>query len=909
MGDNGGTDSSGLEQSFAAALKAARGALDSDDAWAHLEELADKLQQPEQVAELYVELLDGKLDAETRDRLSQRAVQFHDEWFGDNAEVMQGLLTKIIASDPDAGWAFERLSVVLTVAEHWSELLALYDRTLETTRDAKRRRKLLDDAAHVAKDFADAPGRAVDYMQSLLELEPDNTKLAANIERLLDRQRRWEDLVELWQAQIPRLPVDEGRNRRVRIARVFLEHLEAAGAALDELRLLLDESPGHAEGCAQLEKIIDFDGAPTEIRLTALSLLRTNYDAVDRGPDFVAAVARAVKFAEGDDRTALHREAGVRLSILGRDAEAMGHYGQLLTESPTDTDARKQLRQLARRSELHEDHANALVAAAEAAEDDGHRIALLLEAADLVQEAIGDTDRAIALYERVLELSEADPSLALSAAHRLNELLATADRAADRLAVLERLAGLERASSVRRTILGEAGRLADQLGDPDRALAAWQSRLEGDNADLEALEAMVELLDKHERWEPLVDALERRAAAAPLPLQTRADLVRMAEVREQRLENAGASIDTWLQIREKFGDAPDVVSALDRLMTQTARFTELAEIIDRAAERRRSDSATLLSRLGDLYRTELGQPLEAVRYYGEALGVDARDARARAGLDALLSNEECASKAAELLARAFRLTDDWQNTLSLVEVRVRGGHTPREAVAVLRSAAMLHEERSADLPVAQNAIARALVLDPSDTGLEHELMRLVEQTHDWASAADAYRRAVEETGPSPARAAHLYRREGELRERLEDHEGAARAYSAAAQFDPESLITQRAVVRVAANAGDFGPAALGLVRLSRVRGVVDEDSLRSLTDKAAEQSAWRGAAEGLSAALQEIELPRDLGRTFESTCARWYHEHCADPEAAEASARRAGELDPTHPESLTLLAELQRRHP
>lgn len=905
----GSTDSSGLEQSFAAALKAARSALDSDDAWDHLEELADKLQRPDEVAGLYAELLGGKLPAEQRTRLGKRAVQFHDQWFGDDPQAMHDLLSKILAADPDALWAFEQLTVVLSVAERWKDLLGLYDRTLEITSDPARRKKLLDDAAHVAKDFADDPGRAVDYMQALLELEPGNIKLASAIERLLERQRRWEDLVELWQAQIPRLPLDEARSTRVRIAAVFLDHLEAGGPALDELRALLDESPGHADGCAQLERILDFEAAPTDVRLAALALLRTNYDAVDRGRDFVAALERAVTFAEPEQRTALHREAGERLAILGRDEQAIGHYAALLRESPTDTDARKQLRQLARRSGLHALRAAALVAAAEASPDDAQRIALLLEAADLVQESLGDTDRAIGLYDRVLELSEADPSLALSAAHRLDELLASSGRAADRLAVLERLARLERASSVRRAVLGEAGRLADELGDPDRALSAWQARLDADGRDLEALDATVELLEKHQRWAPLVEALHRRAKAVPLAQQSRADLVRVAEVQERKLATTAEAIDTWLRIRERFGDEEDVVAALDRLMSQSGRFAELAAIIEQSAQRSRLGSAVLLSRLGDVHRHELGQPSEAVRCYGEALGVDPSDKQARAGLTALLEHESCAGAAAELLARAYRITDDWQPLLELVEVRVAGGQTPRTAVAVLREAAALYENRSADLPAAQAAIARALVLDPSDTGLEHELMRLAEATQDWAATADAYRRAVEEAGPSPARAAHLYGKEGELRERLGDHEGATRAYGAAAEFDPESLVTQRAVIRVAAAGGGWAPAARSVVRLSKVRGVVDEQTLRELGERAAQQGAWPQVAAGLAEALADIELPHDLGRAFEATCAQWFRDEVGDPDAAEAAARRAVQHDPRHQATLLLLADLQRRHP
>jgi hypothetical protein len=48
----------GREQSFLAALAAARRAPDNDAAWSHVEELADALQRPDDVADLYRELLE-----------------------------------------------------------------------------------------------------------------------------------------------------------------------------------------------------------------------------------------------------------------------------------------------------------------------------------------------------------------------------------------------------------------------------------------------------------------------------------------------------------------------------------------------------------------------------------------------------------------------------------------------------------------------------------------------------------------------------------------------------------------------------------------------------------------------------------------------------------------------------------
>lgn len=70
-----------LEQSFKAALLAARSTPQSGDAWDHLEALVNQIQQPVAVAELYAELLDGTLAPALRDQLSQRAVEFYDKWF------------------------------------------------------------------------------------------------------------------------------------------------------------------------------------------------------------------------------------------------------------------------------------------------------------------------------------------------------------------------------------------------------------------------------------------------------------------------------------------------------------------------------------------------------------------------------------------------------------------------------------------------------------------------------------------------------------------------------------------------------------------------------------------------------------------------------------------------------------
>ncbi|HLT37593.1 MAG TPA: hypothetical protein VK034_14970, partial [Enhygromyxa sp.] len=223
------------EQSFAAAMRAAENAPDSDDAWDHLEELAESLQRPEDVAKLYRDLLGRGLSSEITGPLAERAVNFHEEWFGEEPEVITSLLTDIITRQPDATWAFDRLTVTLTAAEQWDQLLSVYDRTLAVTTDKATRKRLLDDAAHVAKDFADQQERAADYMVKQLELDRGNSKLEATLARLLERQERWSDLISLWRGRLPQLSAVDARALRVEIAACFLDKLDDPQKALDEL--------------------------------------------------------------------------------------------------------------------------------------------------------------------------------------------------------------------------------------------------------------------------------------------------------------------------------------------------------------------------------------------------------------------------------------------------------------------------------------------------------------------------------------------------------------------------------------------------------------------------------------------------------------------------------------------------
>ncbi|MBI4706228.1 MAG: tetratricopeptide repeat protein [Deltaproteobacteria bacterium] len=914
----------GLEQSFLAAMRAAESSPQNQDAWDHLEELADQQQRSEDVARLYCQVLEQRLPKETWGPLAERAVRFHEEWFGDSPAQTVGLLGRIIELDPGEGWAFERMVVMLTAAEQWDELLRQYDRVLGLTRDRARRERLLEDAAQVAKDFADQSDRAADYLRQLVALDPANQRRVAALERLLERQQRWSDLVELWRALVPELAAAEARQMRLRIASVLLDQLGQPGAALEELRRLLSEAPGDEAGCAELERVLEAGSASAETRSGALNVLRRNYLAAGRHEDVVRVLERALGLVEPEERRQIRRECATRLATVGRDAEAMGHYATLLSEDPTDTDARRQLRLLGQRSGRNDLRGAALVAAAEAAADGAQRAVVLLEAARLHRDVLADADGAIALYERVLATEEAEPNDALGAARELGELYAASGRAAEQLGVLERLAALERTPALRRQALAEAARLAERLGDVDRALASYRPLLGSEDAgeppDGAALAAVVALLERSERWPELVATLDLRARTAALPQQSRADSIRQAELQAQKLGAPAAAIALWLRVREEFGEDAASVAALDELMAATGRWRELGELLGGAARRQRGLAGMLLTRFGDILRLQLDEPARAAEIYAQALGVDPANGIARAGLLELLGLASCRAVAAPALGAAFELTDDWQKLLEIVEPRLEAAADPSAKLGILLQTARLSEERADDPARALAALARALPLEPGSVAIEHEIARLAERTGLWAVAARALGEAAAASAGAPERAAELHRAEAQIWEaRLGDAGAALAAYEVVVALGPQDAAASEAVARSAAALGRWPRAAQAAVSSAAAAQSL-RPSLRAAMEAAADgAAAFPELADAMSAAVQAARSPAvpdgggalapSVAREIETTIALWYRDRCGDLDAAELAASRAAALDPHDRPTLELLAELRRRAP
>jgi tetratricopeptide (TPR) repeat protein len=929
------------------------------------EELARELERPGEVAELYHRALAQPLPQESALKLGRRAVAFHEEWFEDSAGVVR-ILERVLEIDMRASWAFDRLKLLFDAAERWDDLFAMFDRAAAVSDDA-RKAQLFEDAAQIAKDFANNSDRAIGYLEKLLPLKPGDARLVASLERLYERQGSHRELIGLLSSQLPAQSPEDAQQTRARITRLWLDEIGDAASALvvveemitraaetkrspgkDEIPLfeLLEKvlaiAPPHVESRESLPPAMEGErgrrdsvpflksGKRLPVRQRAAALLKGLYGEAKRDADLVRILEielEAIKSVK--ELIKRHRRIAAMYQGLGKDAEASEHLASLVLLEPDVAQHRVELTELAARIGRYDRLAEVLTHAADDSTDPALKVELMMQAGDVHMTQLADSGRAIDLFLRVLALPNVATEAALVAARRVEPLLEAAGRSWERLDVNEQIAALQIEPEAKASALNAAAQLATLLGENARAITSLEARLLiGDDPD--ALDALIDLLERDRRWPTLIGALERRARSDRADAQKRRDLVRTARIEQDEQNDTDAAILSWKQVEEQFGQSDEGTDALISLLGGAARWPELSELLERAAASAELPArrAELLRKLGDIQRMHLGQLDRAVSSYEGSLGADPKNEPARAGVGALLVEPLFRAQAANALMRAYAATDEWQLTLALTEHRLTsssdgaaGEPLARARVKVLREAAQLAEARGSDQETAFRFLCRAFLETPSDANLESELTRLAESTSQWGFAAESYAKvldvadqATETESPEGTRddsgwVARLRFRLGEILEtHLKDAERALVVYQRAATEAPGDLPIARAVIRVAARAGRWDAAGSALVSTSRAQGRLDGELPLAVEEFVQGLEGWDGMTRALGTALEQAsELEPSVDRDLEARLGAWHRDRRGDPDAAEAAFTRALARDSENAELLSSLAQIQRR--
>ena len=513
-------------------------------------------------------------------------------------------------------------------------------------------------------------------------------------------------------------------------------------------------------------------------------------------------------------------------------------------------------------------------------------------------------------YQAALAQEGAGEQEQLLVSRRLSELYARAERPADRLGALERLADLEPDASARRSVLGEAARLAEAPGDTDRALGLWQRRITGDPDDLPALDARIGLLEGSGRWTDLVTALDLRAQKKVSAVQKRSDLIRIATVQRDHLEDDDAAITAWQRVSTESGEDAETVNALADLYAATGRWAEMADLLERAAGQDTRRTTARLVRLGDALHQHLGQPERAFTAYKNALAIDPKDAGRRAGLLALTEIEATRGRAADALAASCLANEDWGGFLADPAVAAgRGHHRRRSPGAATARPRRSSAASSATTPAPSTTWpprSRSIPRTPSSSAT---CSSLAARTNGNAKAAAAFGAAIARVDDSARGRPHVA---GPRRSPRRGPGRRRRVRRLPRGPGQRARLPQRGPRRRHARSR---PGTLGR---DRGRGPGLDEGARALRRGPARRPrADRGRArrqiDSLTAAVEQALAAAGLSPTIASQLqlqlAGWHRDQRNDDDAAIAALRRSLELGGDRASTLGELAVLERAKP
>src|SRR5450432_204242 len=283
------------------------------------------------------------------------------------AELDSHLLASVVEQRPATRWALDRLKLILSAEQRFSELLQLYDRALEVSLEPAEQASLLDEAAIAARDVARDRERAIAYWERYIALLPGEARVDQALERLYERDGFTVKLI----LHLSRCAERSEGPARVALERRVVELALSAGQ-FGEARIVLERMRQADPGAASVE-------LAHLLRLELASALPPE--------------KRRLRLAE---LSRLH-ERDLEDPVSAFDTQL-----ELVRLAPNKERERKRLEKLARKLGRFAELCDAYVEIASGSTEETVQGALLSRAYQLARETLNDPERAIAIARRLL---------------------------------------------------------------------------------------------------------------------------------------------------------------------------------------------------------------------------------------------------------------------------------------------------------------------------------------------------------------------------------------------------------------------------------------------------------------------------------------------------------------------------
>lgn len=536
-----------LDASDAQALVALDSLLRSSGRW---KDLVDVYRRRIELAE----------DDQVRETLGCEMASILDEQLGATEEAIAAY-RETLTFAPQSRAALSALESLLSREKRWADLSENLESQIIGESDASHQVQLMLRLARLRQTEMSDAAAAIEGYKLVLEREPFNEQAIEALEQLAQESTNELVVAEILeplyrdQGNYPKLvAVYEIQERRETDphTRVGLLHQIAGlhedaggdvGAAFETYCRALAALPSDEGTWRAVDRLARATGRYQDLaqHLEALA-------SAQREPDIASQLlSHAARVMERD---------------VGDPARAIELYRKVLAVDPTNLDAADALQALYQATEQYEELALILQRRVGILDDVESQKEALFQAATIEQDVLNRPEKAIAIFEKALELDSEDQR----SINALIDLHLSLEQWPELLAAQARKADLALDPHEKKVILYQMGAVFErELNDRVKAIDTYQRVLELDPDDFEALGRLDVLHQASGNWTDLLGILSQEAELTADAEEAIGFQYRIAEIYDQRLHDVERAVELYQQILNIQTGHAATLTALERI--------------------------------------------------------------------------------------------------------------------------------------------------------------------------------------------------------------------------------------------------------------------------------------------------------------------------------------------------------
>lgn len=625
---------------------------------------------------------------------------------------------------------------------------------------------------------------SVDAWNHVLELDPRDSNAIEALLTIHSAQEEWRDVVAVLQKKAD--ATDDGAARipiYLQMAQVWEQRIEEPDGARGAYEKILEIEPLHDHAFKSLEALHKQHERWED--LAGLYIAR--HDKLEEDGELKAAVPfmrnAAVLYDErlGDReqafaavQIAFDKDVGdmETVKVLERLAAATGRWNELLkttlegyqTEAPGP-----------RKTQLG------------------------LHVARWYGTELGHPEWAIPIYTQILTTEPGN----VQALHDLGSLYRRLGQWPQLAKILQRCIDSSRTDVDRRRFRIELGEVLEKhLNQTEQAVENYNSALDLEPRDRDALAALARVYNARGDWPKLVEVLRRSIECAQEAQESVELRLRVGEILEDRLNDHEGAIRDYRSVLEIDAGNLQALRGLERLYAKLDQPYELVKVLEAQldvvpTERER---IKLLSRIGSMQEEAFIKPDLAIERFEQIVEIDPSN-------DAALRS----------LERLYRQTARWNELIHTYERHLGATPERRDRIPLFEQMGRVYYEELRDLDHAEDAYRNVLDIDPSQAASLDALAKVYEAKGDWDSAVVTIDQLSTLLVNDKPRLVELRYRAGRIVEtRLQDEYRASEIYQSALTVDENHAPSIAALRSIAMRREDWYDVAKYLERETRV---------------------------------------------------------------------------------------------